>query len=123
MATKSMVIEYPIIGWNRYKYNGREGFYLNLVEDYGDDAQGDSAGSTQKSVSAPYAESKKLEGVKMSIERPATIVFKGKMQTRGRSDALVCDEIVSVIPYKAVSPSASSMSSSSPTPSTTDKKG
>lgn len=100
--SRSMTIEYPIIGWNRYKFNGREGFYLNLVEDYGNDTEGDSAGCTQKSVSAPYIESKKLEGVPMSLERPATIVFKGKMQTRGRSDALVCDEIVSVTPYKHV---------------------
>ena len=89
---------YRIIGWNRYRYNGREGFYLNVIEDYKPDAEGDSGGSTQKSIQAPYAESKKIEGVPMSADAPAIIVFKASMQTRGRSDALVCDEILSIAP-------------------------
>lgn len=96
--SNQLVVKYPIIGWNRYQYNGREALYLNIIEDYPQDDK-NVGGSLQTAIAAPYAESAKVLDVAMSLTAPATIEFKGRMQSRAGSVSLVCDEIISVTPF------------------------
>jgi hypothetical protein len=104
-----------MIGWNRYQYNGKEGFYLNLVEEYPEDDK-NVGGCLQTSISAPYAESEKVKNIVMSLDAPATIVFKGRMQSRAGSVSLVCDEIISITPFVARPPLAGSSPNGDKTP-------
>lgn len=93
-TTKSLMI-----GWSRYKYNGREGFYLNCVEEYPVSADGDSIGCSQQSISTPYAESVKVQGVKMGLFEPAIVEFVPLSVSRGGNTVLTAAEIVSITPY------------------------
>jgi hypothetical protein len=95
-----MIISYPCVGWSRYQYNGREGFYLNVVEQHPQDDK-NAAGSFQTAISAPYAESAKVTGVVMNLAAPATVELKCRMVSRAGSTSLVCDEITSVKPFVA----------------------
>lgn len=95
-----------IIGHNKYSYNGREGLYLNLVEDY-EEGNKDQVGSFQSAVAAPYDEHTKLTGISMSVSEPAVIEFVGRRVNRQGNTVLVCDEIVKITPFKAVSVSSS----------------
>ena len=118
MSDGQITVSYPIIGWNRYQYNGREGFYMNLVEHYPADDK-NAGGCLQTAVSAPFAESSKVQGVPMSLREPATIVFKGRMQSRAGSVSLVCDEIVSITPFVAkATPPATQVADKQPRPAT-----
>ena len=91
----SLQVTYPIIGYSSYSYNGREGFYLNCIENYQSDDKSNS-GSFQTGISANYEELHKLKGVPMSLEKPAIITFKGRVQNRGGVPTLLCDEIISI---------------------------
>lgn len=100
MSASQLIVSYPMIGWNRYQYNGREGFYMNVIEAYPADDK-NAGGSLQTAISAPYAESSKVQAVVMSLAAPATVQFKGRMQSRAGSVSLVCDEIISITPFAA----------------------
>ena len=96
-----IIVTYPMIGFSSYQYNGKEGFFLNVIEDYEmDDKQ--CGGSMQTAVSAPYEELSKVKGVSMSLAFPATIEFKGRFQSRGNTTTIICDEIVKITPFKSL---------------------
>lgn len=97
MALIKNTVKFYIIGHQRYKYNGREGFYLQCVEDY--PVSDDMVGSSVQSVSTPYSESEKLKGVQMGIFTPAIIEFVPATINRGGNTVLIAEEIISITPY------------------------
>ncbi len=113
MALIKNTVKFYIIGHQRYKYNGREGFYLQCVEDY--PVSEDSVGSSVQSVSTPYSESLKLKGVPMGLFNPAIIEIVPATINRGGNTVLTAEEVISITPF-------SQWSKSSPvTPSAKDK--
>lgn len=100
MSQGSLILTYPLIGANRYQYNGREGFYLNVIERYAEDDK-NGFGCFQTAISAPYAESAKFLTVPMSLDAPATVELKCRLVSRAGNTSLVCDEVLKVTPFKA----------------------
>jgi len=97
MALIANNVKMYAIGHQRYRYNGREGFYLQCVEDYPESE--DQFGSSVQSIPTPYAESDKFKGVPMGLFEPAIIEFVPAIINRGGNSVLTAEKIVSITPY------------------------
>lgn len=97
MALIKNTVKFYVIGHTRYKYNGREGFYLQCVEDY--PVSDDSFGSSVQSAATPYSESDKLKGVPMGLFNPAIVEFVPATVNRGGNTVLIAEEVISITPY------------------------
>ena len=97
MALIKNTVKFYIIGHQRYRYNGREGFYLQCVEDY--PVSDDMVGASVQSVSTPYSESEKLKGVLMGLFTPAIIEFVPATINRGGNAVLIAEEVISITPF------------------------
>lgn len=99
MALIKNTMTFFIIGHQRYKYNGREGFYLNCVDDYPPSDNGDTVGCSQQSVFAPYSESKKIEGVQLGLFEPAMIEIVPSTISRKGTTVLVAESVIGIKPF------------------------
>lgn len=89
---------YDIIGYSFYDSNGKKGFYLNLIEDYFE--RDGAVGSFAIQMSAPFADIKKIEHVKMSLRQPAKIQLMQAQQPMGRVMVVMCQEVIGIQPFK-----------------------
>lgn len=114
MSLLKSKIQYYLIGIGGYNYNGREGLYLQCVENY-EEGNELSYGSRGANVQAKFEDIKKIQDAVKASEiglfKPAIIEFVPLTVQRGGNEVMTCEEVIQVTPFhvwhKPVSASSS----------------
>lgn len=95
-------VQYYLIGVGGYSYNGKEGLYLQCVENYqeGNDLQ---FGSRGINIQAKFADVRKIQDAvkpeEIGVFKPAIIEFVPLTVSRGGNEVMTAEEILQVIPF------------------------
>ncbi len=112
LENTSLLARKVCIGANRYSSARGKAAYMNCLDSYPEND--DSFGQFQAQLRISYDEFSLLAPHNPSVLNPVIVTMEGRLQVFAGQQSFACDKVISVEPFKQVTPVASAASPATP---------